>query len=720
MQDIELHSTLGRIIQAARTSDTDETTRSDLFDRYMGEPYGDEVNGRSTFVDTAVCDAVEALLPDLVDLFTSAENMVEFVPVGQEDEEAAKQETEVVSNVFWQQNNGYLILYSWFKEALMQQNSYVKSGWREKTRIEIEEYEDLTPDELNGIVGKIEGEIEVINLEGYDTQLGPMLDPATGQPAPINVTMRITTREKRYVVECVPQEDIYLTSGWHSLDLDGIPCVGHRSEIERGELLAMGFSEESVAAAKSEHDSDQEQRRHDTRHHYGDTNEEEGDRSAEKVTVYESYIRADINNDGRAELLQVWSTGDGATILKWEDGSYAIKEVTGQPFSCITPFIIPHRHVGMSLAERIKDIQRVNTVLTRHTLDSIYLTNHPRPSFNENLAGENTFEDLASPKPGAPIRTGGAEIIWQQPQSVIGTTLPLLERFENLKETRSGATRASQGLNSESLNKHSENTVGMIMDAAMKKRQLIARTFAETGISDLFRRIHRDLRSGPMKQLAMRIRNQWVSVDPRTWRHRTDMTVAVGMGTGDRDKKRQGLMLMGQLQEKLMAAGAPIVDLKNIYTTAEKIMETYGFESIEPFLTDPADIPPPDPSQQKPDPQELMMQAQMQSLQSQAQVNQMKAQTAQAELQMKERAQEAEFAAEAQKAQREFELKLAEINQRRDAVDRKLDLDADKAVMDDDFKRDKLQVDAATGFHRDMVKNVTSTPPMSYEHVQNG
>lgn len=719
MQDkTELHASIGAMIQAAQTSDTDEA-RSELFDRYMGEPYGDEVKGRSSYIDSTIRDSVEALLPDLMDVFTSAESMVEFVPVGPEDEEAAKQETEVTNNVFWQQNNGYLILYTWIKEALMQQNSYVKSGWREKTRVEIEEYEGLTPEDLNAVASKIEGEFEVLKLEGFDQQTGPVKDPQTGQPMPINVSLRITTMEKRYVIECVPQEEMFLTPRWHSLNLDGIPCVGHRSEMERGELLAMGFSEESVARAKPDHDDEQDERRHDTKYHDSDYDGSEGDRSTQLVTVYESYVRADMNGDGRAELLQVWSTGDGSTILEWEDGSEAIKEVTGQPFSCLTPFIVPHRHVGISLAEKVDPIQRVNTVLMRHTLDNVYLSNYARPAFDENLAGENTYNDLASPAPGAPIRTGGAAIEWTRPPSVIDTTLPIMSKFDDIKEVRTGATRYNQGLDANSLNKTATG-IEKIMDASMKKRLLVARTFAETGIADLFRRIHRDLRSGPFKQMAMRIRNQWVAVDPRTWRHRTDMTVAVGMGSGDRDKKREGLMLMGQLHREMLGAQMPLVNMQHVYALAEKVMETYGFESIEPFMLDPSQIPPKDPSQEKPDPQERLVQAQLESLQAQTQISQMKAETAQLELQMKQQAQQAELAAEAQKAQQEYELKMAEITQRGQTAMATLELNQNKAVMEDDFKRDKLEVDAATGFHRNTQASVNSAPPLSYEGVLNG
>ena len=143
----EIKAAISRLVEDAQSFSKDDI-RGDLFDRYMGEPYGDEQKGKSSFVSTDVADAIEAIMPDIMDVFTSAEDIVEFSPVGPEDEAQAKQETSAVSHVFWQKNLGFEILYTWFKEALIQQNSYVKYGWQEKERVTISEYEDLNPDEL--------------------------------------------------------------------------------------------------------------------------------------------------------------------------------------------------------------------------------------------------------------------------------------------------------------------------------------------------------------------------------------------------------------------------------------------------------------------------------------------------------------------------------------------------------------------------------------------
>lgn len=700
--DSQVKATIARLIEDAQ-QDHASDKRSDLFDRYMGEPYGDEQQGRSRFISTDVADAVEAILPDLMDVFTSAEDIVEFAAVGPEDEAGAKQETQAVSHIFWQKNEGFTTLYTWIKEALIQQNSYVKRGWEERQRVEIEEYEDLTPDELMQILsGK--KDYEILEAEGFDPETYALEVDDMGQPMPIEVTLRCVTKEKRYVIECIPQEEFFHTPRWGKISLEGIPCCGHRKQVEVGELRAMGFDEDSIEEATDDDDmTEQKDGRFDTQ----DVFEEEantGDDSTKLVTVYEAYCRVDINGDGMAELVRVWASGDGSNILR-KDGKEAIEEVSCIPFSALTPYIVPHRHIGRAVAELVDDIQKVKTVLLRHTLDNLYLTNYARPVYDENQSGEHLANDLANPAPGAPIRTGGAVVEWQMPPAVIGTTMPVIQMMDDLKETRTGATRYNQGLDAESLNKTARG-IQQIMNASQKKTKLIARTIAETGLRDLFLGIHRDLRSGPMKELVLKLTGQWVNVNPRTWKDRTDMTVKVGMGTGDRDIIRQGLMMMGQIQQQLIAGGSRMVDEPKLYATAERLMSTFGFKSVEPFLNNPAMMPPPPPPQ-PPQPDPLAV----------------------AQLQMAQKELDSRIQLDAQKAQWAHQERMAEIQLRAQAEQRnaiktasdiqtdqeRLDLDRQRIANDDDFKRDKLEVDAATGLLRSQAKAVTSEPAIPYD-----
>ncbi|MGB1214843.1 MAG: portal protein [Pikeienuella sp.] len=692
----QLKSTISRLITDATCKDA-EGIRSDLNDRYLGEKYGDEKRGKSQFVSTDVSDAIEAILPDIMDVFTSSEDIVEFDPEGQEDEEAAKQETSVVSHLFWQKNRGFENLYVWFKEALISQNSYVRFGWEDKERVTIEDYEDLTEDELVAVISQIDGDVEPLDQE---------IDEDTGL---INVKLRIVNKSKKYVIEAIPQEEFFITPRWNKVGLDGVPCCGHHREMTRGELTAMGFSKNSIDRAFDDSDDEQEQARHDTEDHF-ESESDEGDGPTQKVRVYEAYLWADQNDDGVPELLQVWAVGDGSTVMEWEDGGEAIEEVSGLPFAALTPYIMPHRHVGRSVAELVDDIQKIKTILMRTTLDNIYATQYGRPVVNEDKATENTYNDIVNPAHGSPIRYGDDGLNFYVPPSIAGATLPLLDVFEGVKEQRTGATRYNQGLDAESLNKTATG-IQQIMNASQKKTKLIARTFAETGLRDLFLGIHRDLRAGPMKEIAIKLKGEWVQVNPRLWKDRTDMTVNVGMGRGDRDEKRQFYMLMGQTQEKLLMGKSRMVDESKLFATAERMAETYGVESIEPFLNDPSRLPPPQPEPQQPDPAMQMAAAQIQNMQQET-AN--RASKDQAEIALKSR--------ELDIRERELAVKEAEARGKaiKSAADvqtnmQKLELERDKEINADDRFRDELAMDAVTGALDREAQEFKSTPAVPYD-----
>lgn len=695
--DLTIKGAISRLITDARLSDDQERKRSDLFDRFMGEPYGDEQSGRSRFVSTDVSDAIESFLPDVLEPFLGSDNVVQFEPVSVEDEAAARQETDVVRHVFWRMNDGFTNVYTVMKEALTQQNAYFKQGWQEKEKVTIQKFRDLTPDELFAIVQDLDGEYEFQDVEGLE-EGRPILAGAGPDGAlqfqPISLTIRCVKVEEVYDITCIPQEEFFCTPGWHQVDLQGIPCCGHRREIEKGELRRMGFLEESiVSAGGDESDGEQKEGRNDTQDFFAETDDEGGDDSTSKVMVYEAYCRVDINDDGRAELVKVWTVGDGSKILQWKDGTDAIEEVSDIPFEAFTPYPVPHRHVGRSLAEQVDDIAHVKTALFRTTLDNVYSTQYARPVVAEAGATPNTYQDLASPNSGAPVRVKDQTALrWERPPSIIDATLPLLMQFNDVREERVGATRYNQGLDADSLNKTATG-ISKIMDASMKRRQIIARIFANT-LRGVFLRIHRDFRGGPLRDMSLKLNNEFLQVNPRSWKERTDMVLNVGMGSGDRDTRRAGLMLLGQTLEKMATdpeiRAAGLIGYPQFKAVADEVMRTFDFENIDRFMPPPEAARPPQ-KDQGPSPQEQMMQMQMAERQMQHQLAMQKMAIEQAKLQ------------------------ASVMNDQQ-----KLDLERKKAVMDDDFKRDKLEVDALTGFHRADTRRVQSAPPVSYPQVMNG
>jgi hypothetical protein len=153
--------------------------RADAQDYYLGHMEKDmpAQDGRSRAVSTDVSDTIEGLMPWLMDIFAGSDEVVRFEPVGPEDEDAAQQETDYVNHVFMQQNPGFMVLYSFIKDALLSKVGIVKVWWEESEQEERETYYDLSDDQyalLLQAVEASEGSLKIVE----HTENGPESEDA--------------------------------------------------------------------------------------------------------------------------------------------------------------------------------------------------------------------------------------------------------------------------------------------------------------------------------------------------------------------------------------------------------------------------------------------------------------------------------------------------------------------------------------------------------------
>jgi hypothetical protein len=308
--------------------------------------------------------------------------------------------------------------------------------------------------------------------------------------------------------------------------------------------------------------------------------------------VVDCFIRLDYDEDGVAELRHIIMPG--RTIWINEGASHI-------NFAAITPIIMPHRWIGKSVAEIVMDFQFQNSVLLRQMLNNLYLTNNPQKVVLGS-AGGIVMADLdrlmTSRVGGILVEYAPNAIRNQEVPFVAGAAFPMLEYLEGKKEQRTGNTRYNQGTDADSLNKTARG-IQMIQSAAQQKIDLVARIFAETGVKDLFRGIAYMLSKYSSKAMTMRLRNKWVDIDPRQWKTQFDMTVNVGLGTGNKDAQLVHLAKMNEVQLELMKTGRGyMVTDQNVYNLASKMAENMGFKHPDMFITDPAAVqkPPPAPN----------------------------------------------------------------------------------------------------------------------------
>jgi hypothetical protein len=414
------------------------------------------------------------------------------------------------------------------------------------------------------------------------------------------------------------------------------------------------------------------------------------------IAVTEHYAIIDYEGDGKARLYRVTTGGDSPSDIQVlrRDGKPDIEPIDFDPFASITPFIVTHRFFGKSVADLVIEIQRIKTSLQRALLDNAYLANNQRLEVAESHAHAKTLDDILDNRIGGVVRSRQPGGILPIPNQSIGDfVFPLIEYMDATREWRTGVTRQGQGLDPDALQNIGEQAVIRAQNSAMEKTKLIARIFAETGFKDLFWKIHATVRKNETSQPTARLRNKWVTVDPRQWRRRDDMTVSVGLGGGS---KTEQLVFWGQVltfQKEAMEAQSGLTKPDQIYNSLKKFMELGGERAVDRYWTNPAENPPAPPP---PTPEEQEVQGKLKIKQAEVQGNQ---QMQQVKLQADQQAQVAKLQGERAKMQAQHQLEQqrmqAEFQMKAQQMQAEFALKQRQMEMEMQLEREGMAIDAA-------------------------
>ena len=572
--------------------------RKKSLEYYLGNPLGNEQEGRSQVVSNDVMDTVESLMPSLMKIFTSGDNVFACEGVGPEDEEMARQASDYINHIFLKENNGFTSLYTAFKDALIQKNGILKVYWDDSSKTEREEYTRLTDDEFTDLVE--DSEVSVTHHSEYKESItddrGKEIDKVTLH----DVVIHRTKLYGRVRIDPVPPEEFLIER--RCKDIDSANFVAHRVNKTKTELIEMGYHPDvvySLPTGDGETYSEDKYVRHQNID-FG-KGESSGDKSTDMVLIHECYIRMDADGDGRAELLKVCVAGDGKKLLD-------VMEVDTIPFISMTPVIMPHRFHGRSIAELVEDIQLIKSTVMRQMLDNMYLTNNNRVAIQD---GQVAMDDLLTNRPGGIVRTKQPPqnvMMPIQAQPITEQASGMLSYLDSVKESRTGVSKTSQGLNADSLNNKTATGMNQVLTQSQMRMELIARIFAETGVKDLALKMFELVCKYQQKEKIVRIRGKYIPMRPYEWKDRVNVTIHVGLGTGS---KEQQLILINAILERQMQAinlqqnvYGPMVNLRNIYNSLKKLVENAGLNSIEPFFMDPdvgasqmPQLPPKPPSE---------------------------------------------------------------------------------------------------------------------------
>jgi len=589
--------------------------RSEAINFYLGLPFGNEVEGRSQVVSYDVQDTIESALPQLLKVFVAGDKVVTFDPKGPEDQDAADQETDYVNHVVMEKNAGFNIFYVWFKDALLSKNGYVKVYTETEDEMEEVEYSGLTDAQLQMLAS--DDKTEVLEHTAYPDptvdiamlQQQAMMnnqDPMSiMQPMLHDVKLKVTESKDSIKIKNVAPENMMISVDTTGPSLHDARFVQHRELMAVADIAqAFNISESKVESIMSDTRSVFEQESNSR-----DIYSEEFDRAVDEddALVKDTYIK--INGERWRYVVL------GNEIIYKEKCEYV-------PFACITPMIMPHRHIGRSYSDLTQDIQMIKSTLLRGQLDNMYLANNGRYAISDRV----NLDDMLTSRPGGIVRVSGepgSAIMPLQHPPLPASTFSMVEYMDSMKEKRTGITAYNQGLDSNSLNKTASG-VAQIMSAAQQRIELVARTFAETGVKDLFQLVHKLVRTTLTKPDIIRLRNRWVEVDPREWKARKDMSISVGLGAGNKDQQLMHLTTILNMQKEAIQIG--ITNPEKIYNALAKLTQNAGFKNPEEFWTNPANTPEQEGQQQKPTEAEIMVQGQLQIEQQKAQAQMMQEQ----------------------------------------------------------------------------------------------
>ena len=542
---------------------------------------------RSKVVSTDVADAVETVLPDLVEVFTGGEDVLSFVPRGAEDEEAAQQETDYLQYILFSKNDAWWQLYQAFKDALLLKVGVWKFWWDDAEEYDEESFKNKTADEL--ALMQSMPDIEIVDIEEEEVELPEDYELPEGMEAPVQYSFKA---RKIYSKGCpriaaVPPEDF--TVGPDTVRLKEASYCAMRSRVRAQDLLDQGYDEDVVSQLSTVDPRREElvDQARDTANE-SDSSSSGTDYRLRFVEIIEHNLRIDADGDGKTEIWRIVTGGDEQVLLEKH-------KVDCIQFAAVTPFPVAHRFYGLSLADKLLEVQRIKTTLVRMLLDSGYFAINQRYEVSEAAQSVHTLDDLMRNEPGMPVRSKNGQAVRPIPPASLGfDPYMALEYTSTMAEMRTGVVRNAQGLNPDTLHDTAKGAMAL-MSMAQKRVRMIARIFAETGVKDLYLGVHGLVRQYAQMADKVRLRGSWVPIDPTKWGNRKDMMVEVGVGAGGREVRLASMQLIIQRLQTLAEAGgdyATMAPPEMVYTALIREAEAAGIRAPERFYAEPQELPP--------------------------------------------------------------------------------------------------------------------------------
>lgn len=409
-----------------------------------GDPYGNEVKGKSSIVSRDIKRQREWQHATLVDPFVSSSNIVKALPVTFEDAKSARQSELLLNTQFCRQFDRYNFVTRLVKIMSTEGTAIIQTGW---------DYEDQEID--------VDVETVIMGPDGRETVV-------------TEKSTELKILRNRPTAKICRNEDIYLDPTCMD-DLDKSQFVIHRYETDMSTLRQDGRYKNLDKLAQSLDKRDTTYRPQDT------TVFRFRDDPRKKIVVYEYWGNYDVNNDGIAEAIVCAWVGD--TIIRLQSNPYPDKK---PPF-IVAPFSsVPFQLHGESNAEMIGDSQKVKTAIIRGLIDNMAQSNNGQVGVRKGAldavnrkkwVGGQNFEFNGTPN----------DFWFGQFNVLPNSAFDVLGLMNNEIESLTGVKSFSGGITGNSLGGTATGARGAL-DATATRRMNLVRNIAENAIKPLMRK----------------------------------------------------------------------------------------------------------------------------------------------------------------------------------------------------------------------------------------
>lgn len=521
----------------------------------------------SDLVSTDVADTIEWALPSLMKVFTGSDEVITIAGVTEEDDTKAETMQELLVYQLQRQNNFFTVLYNWMKDSLIVGMGIIKCYW--------ERTEGYTT------------ETAVLNNEALQalTQTGVTIEDIQGPDQFGDFTV---TYQLPYYRKNAPKlENILVSEFLYSPDaksLEEANFVAHKrkvtmSYLREREAQGVYANIDDIRVNGNYNGMNTDQVEQVIGDNYVDINKDE-QTARQEVVIYECYTKIDINNDGILEDMIITICGD--TIIRMEQNYMG-----RHPFFAISPTKDPHRiWVKRSYAELIGELQDLKVALTRQIMQNVALTNDPKMLLDESAIN---IDDFVQGRKVIRMKAGHSMNEVAMPMNITPLapqTFQFLEWIEGQKENRTGITRYNQGLDANSLNKTATG-ISAILGQSAQRLELVARMFAETGLSELFRFMVSLNQKFIDQQTVIRLTNKELKISPEDLDGSFDLIVNAGISIATKESTIMSTQTLLTALMQANAGGYMVSTPENIYNLFKKWIESIGFKNYGDYITDP-------------------------------------------------------------------------------------------------------------------------------------